>query len=580
MALDYGHALSIKIAMNDIIDKDDYEKLFSVADFVTSEDVVGAIGRTNPEAAQKLKEIAAKYENSTDEDSVEYRVWEALENFYVSLSNDGVEDGATEFALSLYELENEVDIYKDFPLIDRLVSDVMPKLEDGLRIATIESEEALTHREHSPAPHLVFYADLEYLWMYPKGEDDDKCTEAVILDNSSVADFDFFTKERDSFGEYELFEISTLENYKELAQQRKDELFELVENISSYVYHYSERHSDLSENKVAVDLKTYSIDGYTPSTTREIIDGLVEKGVSLEYIQEQIDDPEAFFEEEMSLVYNALIETAIGELDNIPVGGVTFDGMTGQRGGYGVFLFDDLGAIEKYYEYGESIEDWSVLDFEEEGIDLREKIEPPQNLLEFSEWIEESHKNLLNGKYHTKDNILETIINANGLPSAEEYEAMKIDAARERETGLERTGDFVMEGYARVKFWGGDKGGVGMDKVEFHSDNLTSAEVFGNLNDGCFGVEELLGGYDIVIAEKVLIVERFKDNGEVRKTPAFETIVHYGEISSPDDDRIIKEAKGNGYEPLVPDNDGSGEGGAPKAKKTTAKKSAPAPARK
>jgi len=70
-------------------------------------------------------------------------------------------------------------------------------------------------------------------------------------------------------------------------------------------------------------------------------------------------------------------------------------------------------------------------------------------------------------------------------------------------------GNFIVNGTARIKLWGGGSGTIQMNEIEIELENpeeLTQEILYAELNDGGFGCEEIVSA--IVDIQQEILVER------------------------------------------------------------------------
>ena len=433
-----------------------------------------------------------------------------------------------------YEYYSPDRYRKDYPFYTKLLNEYFPAVSDYLK--ALNSKEDGSKRYESV--NLLLPVE-DYIAGAVKkdeyGNYDMNVVTKIDLLKENLEDFVFIDKDNH-------VDISELPNYQELIETFVSEVNNYYSHLTN-IYNFDSHYSSIEDGKISIDWKLHKMNKVTEE---DIADILEKRGFNRGDISE--------FANESNIInaVNSIIEHKIedyksGDIVDMPKG-VSFTGIEGRMGGYGVFEIDmPLHFTEEEID---ELDTWTLEDFEYRDIDpIKDK--PDTSIIDkFSDWIMSEHESILN---LSADEVANKIIEINGLGLV-----LQKDREQEKEivtTISEPLNKFRMNGTAWVLLYGDNppqNGSLGntsiqMDEVIFTSDNLSSKEIFTNLNDGGFGVEAINGATDVVVEQEVNIEAIYKD-GTTSNSKTFEVIAT-GDILSPDDDSIVSNAIENGYKP-------------------------------
>jgi len=530
----------------------------SLYNILTDEKLHAIIGE-DTEAVQNVKKALALIEKEDFDEGFPFLKY--VENMYLYTDYDterlwmSIEDTSEESVASVYDTD---PYYRNYKLHSMFLNDVLPKIAEYMEAVTVQTEKKLSGKDTKLVLDIGGSAEFSYVNKEDFETYLDTDDKSVIMDKyqteveiSANTDFEnmVFLEESGSTP------LSELPDYNEFLQEYKDSIEEAKETYHT-IYNLTEHHSDLSNETVAVDVKTHSMGRIDEEDVKE---KLMEQGYDKEEVEEIVD------EDLVNKMVSRQIQNATGAFENTP-NQVSYEGMTGRMGGHAVFKIEGISELEKDYE------GYTVLDAEREGIEferdgraitaepLKERIE------EFSEWIEGLHTKLLNMEIVNVDTVAESIAEEYLLLPEEKQkinDEIEAEKARPQHIDREPTGNFRIDGTAWITHWGENKppkGELGsnyiqMDTDQFYSDNLTPEVILNNLNDGQFGVQSIDGATDLCIEQEVKVTKTYEDDGSTVEWKEWDELVADATIIRDNQesmDEVQKQLDESGYTPLKP----------------------------
>lgn len=326
------------------------------------------------------------------------------------------------------------------------------------------------------------------------------------------------------------FQLEEVANMKEKLDEFKDSITESIGKIEG-IFHYAKNYSDWENKKIGVNIKVYNM---SFPDADEVSKALIEKGYTKESIRKAVTD------ERMSSIYQQHLQDGIMMLDEYEGGDIEFLGTDGRMSGYAVFKVDFINM-----NLDEDYSDWTISDFENEGIDILDDAPVNADSLErFSEWIENTYNSVCKGR--TLDEMVEYFEDDGEVETAQEekerLEAEAFEESRPRTETQRATKEFKMDGETYITHWGENRlpldrlyeCRISMGTAHFNADELTANVIFENLNDGKFGVQSINGG-NVWVDQKIETTRVYGDNQEKEVYHTWERVLN-GEIVDPESD--------------------------------------------